>query len=322
MANITFFFPQRTKGWALGLNAAGGNIGAAISQMVVPIIITLTAAAVTGEGARIVNLPIAGWFWIPFIVLAIGGAIWGMNNLASAKADSAGYVAALKEPHMWLLAFLYIGTFGSFIGLAGAFPKLIKDQFPDYSTIQIGVVGIGLAFLGPLVGSLARPYGGRLADRAGGAYVTVGAFATMILATLAAIMTLRSGGGFWVFLACFMVLFIATGVGNGSMYKMIPTVFAFKAGQRDAQHRSAGITTERKTSAALGIVSAVGAYGGFFIPQVFSLALRQREHLAPERRVVEGYTLGLWWLFAAYIVFLIILVVSYVIPYARKGTRV
>jgi len=322
MANITFFFPQRRKGWALGLNAAGGNIGAAVAQFSVPIIITLTAATVTGTGPRIVNLPIAGWFWIPFIVIAILGAIFGMHNLSSAKTDSQGYIAALKDPHMWMLSLLYIGTFGSFIGLAGAFPKLIKDQFPAYSTIDLGIVGVGLAFLGPLVGSLVRPFGGRLADRVGGAYVTVSAFAVMVAATLGSIMTLTHSGSFWAFLACFMVLFIATGTGNGSMYKMIPTVFAYKAGQRDAQFSSAGISTERKTSAALGIVSAIGAYGGFLIPQVFNRAITMQSHLDESLQVLKGYTLGLWWLFGAYIVFLILTVVFYVVPYLRRGTKV
>ncbi|MDR1266031.1 MAG: MFS transporter [Propionibacteriaceae bacterium] len=322
MANITFFFPQRTKGWALGLNAAGGNIGAAVSQFVVPIIITVTAAGVTGTGQRVVNLPIAGWFWIPFIVLAIVLAATRMHNLSSAKTDFGGYAAALKDPHLWLLSFLYIGTFGSFIGLAGAFPKLIKDQFPAYSTIQLGAVGVGLAFLGPLVGSLARPYGGRLADRVGGAKVTVAAFVVMILASLAAIRSLGAGAGFWAFLACFMVLFVATGVGNGSMYKMIPTVFAFRAGQADAQFKSAGISTERKTSAALGVVSAFGAYGGFLIPQAFNGALKLRDHLDESVKVVEGYKLGLWWLLAAYVVFLIVTVAVYILPYAKRGVRV
>ena len=321
MANINFFFPQRTKGWALGLNAAGGNIGAAVAQFTVPIAITLTAAKVVAPDGSVTrpvtNLPIAGWLWIPLIVLAICGAIFGMNNLTNAKSDSKGYVAALKDWHMWLMSFLYIGTFGSFIGLAGAFPKLIADQFPNYSTIKIGIVGVGLAFLGPLVGSLARPYGGRLADKFGGAYMTVGAFAVMIIATFSSIQVLTYGGGFWAFLVCFLVLFIATGMGNGSMYKMIPTVFAYLAGAKDARNESAGISTERKTSAALGIVAAFGAYGGFFIPQLFSLTQKAKNNV-----VVEGYKLGLWWLFGSYFVFLIVTIVFYVIPFARKGTRV
>jgi len=321
MANITYFFPQKEKGWALGMNAAGGNIGSAVAQFVVPIVISITAVVAIGSDGtknRINNLPIAGWIWIPLIVLAILGAIFFMNNLSSAKTDSAGYIAALKEPHLWILSFLYIGTFGSFIGLGGAFPKLIADQFPAYNTpIQISTAFVGLSFLGPLTGSLVRPIGGMLADKIGGAYITAGAFVVMILMTFASIEVLMNKAGFWAFLVCFIILFAATGVGNGSMYKTIPTVFNFKAGQKDAQFKSAGIATERKISAALGIVSAFGAYGGFFIPQAFSQALKMKNNV-----VVDGYTLGLWWLFAAYIVFLIVHVVVYIIPYARKGTRV
>jgi len=324
MANITFFYPQRKKGWALGMNAAGGNIGQAVIQFVVPIIISVFAfTAVAGlspnpKTGKIVNLPLAGWFWIPFIVVAILGAILFMNNLTSAKSDAGGYVAALKEPHNWILSFLYIGTFGSFIGLSGAFPKLIADNFPAYSTLQLGAVGVGLSFLGPLVGSLIRPVGGWLADRLGGASVTAAAFVVMILATLASILVIETAApNFWVFLVCFMVLFAATGTGNGSMYKMIPTVYNAKAGQQDAQHQSAGIATERKISASLGIVSAIGAYGGFVIPQVFNQAIKLRND-----QITPGYTLGLWWLFAAYIVFLLVHVAVYIIPYARRGTRV
>ena len=172
MSNITFFYPQREKGWALGLNAAGGNLGASVAQFVVPIVITI------GAGAAL-NLPLAGWIWVPLILAAMWGAFRYMDNLSNAKADFAGSAAALKEPHLWIMSVLYIGTFGSFIGFASVFPKLIADQFPEFSTIAVGGASVGLAFLGALVGSLARPYGGRLSDRFGGARITMVAFAAM-----------------------------------------------------------------------------------------------------------------------------------------------
>ncbi|BAS13306.1 nitrate/nitrite transporter NarK [Arthrobacter sp. Hiyo8] len=99
----------------------------------------------------------AGLIWIPLILVAAFGAWKYMNNLTSAKGDVAGSIAALKEPHLWIMAFLYIGTFGSFIGFSGVFPKLIKDYFPAFSSMHLGAVVLSLAFLGPLVGSLARP---------------------------------------------------------------------------------------------------------------------------------------------------------------------
>ena len=127
-----------------------------------------------------------------------------MDNLSSAKADFAGSAAALKEPHLWIMSLLYIGTFGSFIGFASVFPKLIADQFPAFSSIGVGTAALSLAFLGALVGSLARPFGGRLADRFGGARMTVGAFAAMAVITLAMIWTLPLGtsGSSWACSCC------------------------------------------------------------------------------------------------------------------------
>ncbi|GMA94153.1 hypothetical protein GCM10025881_09770 [Pseudolysinimonas kribbensis] len=152
MANITFFFPQKEKGFALGLNAAGGNVGASAAQFVVPVAVTI------GAGTA-VNLPLAGWIWVPLIVVAVVGAWRFMDNLSHTRADLAASLRAVREPHLWVLALLYIGTFGSFIGFAGVFPKLIVDQFPRFSSIEVGSTAISLAFLGALVGSVARPFG-------------------------------------------------------------------------------------------------------------------------------------------------------------------
>lgn len=266
MANITYFYPAKEKGWALGLNAAGGNLGAAVSQLVTPVVISLLAF-----GAAAMNLPMAGWFWVPFILLAAWGAWRNMDNLTTAKSDVAGSLSALREPHLWVMALLYIGTFGSFIGFAGTFPTLLASTFPQYSGFQIASATAPLAFLGALVGSLARPYGGRLADRVGGARMTVIAFVAMAVGALAAVLTLPLEN-FWVFLGCFLFLFVATGVGNGSAYRMIPAIFAARSGVNDDHGSDLGISTGRRASAALGIIAGIGAYGGFFIPQVLRVA--------------------------------------------------
>ncbi|HEU0182865.1 MAG TPA: MFS transporter [Agromyces mariniharenae] len=259
MSNITYFYPQREKGWALGLNAAGGNIGAAVAQFVVPIAISI------GAGATL-NLPVAGWIWVPFILLAMFGAYRYMDNLSNAKADLSGSAAALKEPHLWLMSVLYIGTFGSFIGFASVFPKLIADQFPEFSSFAVGGTSIGLAFLGALVGSLARPFGGRLSDRFGGARITMVAFAAMATITVGVLLTLPLGN-FWLFLGLFLLLFAAAGIGNGSTYRMVPIVFALRASGDEAARK-------RKAAAALGLISAIGAYGGFLIPQALNLSFQ------------------------------------------------
>jgi len=300
MSNITFFYPQRQKGWALGLNAAGGNLGASIAQLVVPIVITVGAAAT-------LNLWLAGFIWVPLILLAMWGAWRHMDNLSSAKADFAASIAAVREPHLWILAVLYIGTFGSFIGFASVFPKLIADQFPSFSTFAVGSASLSLAFLGALVGSVSRPFGGRLADRFGGAIITVSAFAVMALGALLVVFTLPMAN-FWVFLGCFLLLFVAGGIGNGSTYRMIPSVFSARSGVRNAHLHSGDVGTQRKTAAALGIISAVGAYGGFIIPQVLSLS----------KTSTGDYSTALWGFVVAYLVLMSITGFFYL----RRGSSV
>jgi len=304
MANITYFFPQREKGWALGLNAAGGNLGTSVAQFAVPIVVTI------GAGTTL-NLSLAGWMWIPLILVAIWGAWRYMDNLSSAKADFAGSAAALRQPHLWLMSLLYIGTFGSFIGFASVFPKLIADQFPEYSTFQVGQASLTLAFLGALVGSLARPYGGKLADRVGGARITVAAFAVMALGALTLVWILPLHN-FWLYLGCFLVLFAATGVGNGSTYRMIPTIFAARAVAHGVQPGTPEAAAMQRTSAAsLGIISAIGAYGGFLVPQVLNLS----------QQATAGYSAAFIGFVVGYAALLALTVAMYLVPRASLGRQ-
>jgi NNP family nitrate/nitrite transporter-like MFS transporter len=304
MSNITFFFPQSEKGWALGLNAAGGNLGAAVAQFAVPLVVALSAGLGLGLG-------VAGWMWVPLIVIAMVGAWRGMNNLTNAKADLAASASALRQPHLWLLALLYIGTFGSFIGFTGVFPKLITDQFPAFATLPIGPAAISLAFLGALVGSLARPYGGRLADRFGGAPIAAMSFALMSAISLVVVLTLPLES-FWLFLAFFLVLFVFSGIGNGATYRMIPTVFMATSGAKgpdDPRARAA----QRRSAAALGIVSAIGAFGGFLIPQLLNLSAT----------TTGGYQSAFGWFVVGYAALLVVTLVVYLRPRGRlAGHRI
>ncbi|WP_157247471.1 MFS transporter [Nonomuraea typhae] len=250
MANITYFYPQSKQGSALGLNAAGGNIGVSSVQLVVPLVI----------GS--LGLAAAGWFWVPFIVVAAVCAWLFMDNLATAKADPREQLAVAGSAQTWVMSFLYIGTFGSFIGYSTAFPLLAKSLYPQAPWAAV-------AFAGPLAGSLIRPVGGWLADRLGGARVTVWTFAAMgagVLLTWAAV----SGGGFWAFFAAFQLLFVTAGIGNGSTYRMIPAIFLATAlAERGADAQEYG---RRQASAAIGIISAVGAFGGFLINRGFGMS--------------------------------------------------
>jgi NNP family nitrate/nitrite transporter-like MFS transporter len=249
MANISFFYPDKKKGLALGLNAAGGNLGVSVVQFVVPLVI------VVGGGLHLAN---AGLMWLPAIVLAALGAFFFMDNLATAKSNARDQLAVAGNRHTWVMAFLYIGTFGSFVGYSAAFPLLLKTQFPELTA--------NLAFLGPLVGSLARPVGGWLADRIGGARVTFWNFVVMGVATAFVIRFIdqHQVAGF---LAMFLLLFLSTGIGNGSTFRMIPAIFR-------AENDGDMIAARRDGAAVIGISSAIGALGGFFIPRALGASIK------------------------------------------------
>lgn len=172
MANISFFYPKAQKGYAMGMNAGLGNLGVSAVQFVVPLVIT---AAVFGGDAQTwlkagetkdVWLQNAGFIWVPFIIASSVAAWFGMNDLASAKASFSDQAVIFKRKHNWLMCWLYIGTFGSFIGYSAAFPLLTSTLFPGVDPLQY-------AFVGPLVSALTRVAGGWISDRLGGARVTI-----------------------------------------------------------------------------------------------------------------------------------------------------
>jgi NNP family nitrate/nitrite transporter-like MFS transporter len=313
MASINFFFPTRAKGTALGLNAAGGNAGVAVIQFFLPIIVGGAGAFGLVKASQSgIALERAGYLYAALAVLAAVCAFFFMNNLHAAYSRPREQLAVLRDRHTWVMSFLYIGTFGSFIGYSAAMPLLIKINFfrSPIPTASIGINFAYYAFLGALVGSVARPFGGWLADRVGGARVTLGAFVAMIVGTLGVLFTLSrldavpapdpakvaawtqdpsTFAGFppavvtavnhnsdlfpW-FLGCFLFVFAATGIGNGSTYRMIPAIWKARARSAGAAGSPVRIAAENKAtkeaSAVLGIAGAIGALGGFLIPITFS----------------------------------------------------
>ncbi len=283
MANISFFFPKSQKGYALGLNAGLGNLGVSVVQFVVPLVITAGVfGALGGDAATVTKagqtspmwLQNAGFIWVPFIALSALAAWFGMHDLAEAKASFADQAVIFKRKHNWLMCWLYLGTFGSFIGYSAGFPLLIKSQFPGVNALQY-------AFLGPLVGALVRPIGGWLSDKLGGARVTFWNFIAMaggVIAVLQFLPHQGTGGNFTGFLVSFMFLFAASGIGNGSTFRMIPVIFLTER-QRAAQGRGASAQEQavkdanKEAAAVLGFTSAIGAYGGFFIPKSYGTSI-------------------------------------------------
>jgi MFS transporter, NNP family, nitrate/nitrite transporter len=259
MTNINTFFPERHKGWALGLNAGGGNIGVPVVQMVALLVI-----ATAGAGHPRIVMGI----YIPLIVVAAVLSALYMDNISSVRNDTGAFRESVREGHTWIMAFLYIGTFGSFIGYSFAFGLVLQNQF-GRTPLQAAAV----TFIGPLLGSLIRPVGGKLADRFGGARVTFVNFVAMVVAS-AVILVGSAARSLPIYVTGFVVLFVLTGIGNGSTYKMIPAIFRCKALAaigRGGDERAQLMRARRISGAAIGIIGAVGALGGLFI----NLAFRQ-----------------------------------------------
>ena len=256
MTNINSFFPLRKKGWALGVNAGGGNIGVPVVQLVGLLVIGTAGAA----HPRIVL-----GAYIPLIVVAaLCAALW-MDNLAPVKNDTGAAREAVRDGHTWIMAFLYVGTFGSFIGYSFAFGLVLQTQFG-----RTPLQAASLTFIGPLLGSLIRPVGGALADRFGGARITLGNFLAMAAAT-GVVVTASVQESLPVFLVGFIALFVLTGLGNGSTYKMIPGIFQAKALAKGMTGEAAAAYGRRLSGASMGLIGAVGALGGLGI----NLAFRQ-----------------------------------------------
>ena len=283
MANINFFFPKAQKGTALGLNAGLGNLGVSLVQFVVPLVITAGVFGALGgepqawtKGAEVKQMWLqnAGFIWVPFIAIFAVAAWFGMNDLASAKASFADQTVIFKRKHNWIMCWLYLGTFGSFIGYSAGFPLLIKSQFPQINALSY-------AWLGPLVGALIRPLGGWLSDKLGGARVTFWNFIAMVAGILGVLFFLPQGGqggNFYGFLATFMLLFTAAGIGNGSTFRMIPVIFMNErqreaAGKGSVAEEQAVRDANKEAAAVLGFSSAIGAYGGFFIPMSYGISI-------------------------------------------------
>ncbi len=290
MANISFFYPEKEKGWALGLNAAGGNIGVAVAQKIIPYIVAIGAG---------VTLSYAGLFYVPLAVAAAVLAFLFMNNLSEAKADVKPVWESLRHKDTWIMSLLYIGTFGSFIGYSAAFPSLLKAVFDR------GDIALTWAFLGAGIGSIARPLGGKLSDVIGGARITAVSFVMLAAGAAAALWSVKAVNLPFFFMA-FMFLFVATGIGNGSTYRMISKIFRVKG--EDAGGTPEIMTNMRRQAAgALGIISSVGAFGGFIVPLAYAWSKSNFGNIEP----------ALWF----YVFFFLGLLVITWAFYIRPGTR-
>ncbi len=260
MSNISFFFPKKKQGTALGLNAGLGNLGVSVLQFVVPIVIGMSLFGDIGGAPQVITLADgttkqvwlqnAGYVWVIPIILCTLAALLGMDNLKAAQVPLKDQLVIFKRKHMYITTWLYVMSFGSFIGYAAAFPLLIRTQFAGVNPLQY-------AFIGPLLGALIRPVGGWLSDKTSGASVTFWNLFVMIAAVLGVVYFIQpESKNFFGFFAMFMLLFTTTGIANGSVFRMIGVIFPPK-----------------EKGPVLGFSAAIAAYGAFVLPKCFGWSI-------------------------------------------------
>jgi NNP family nitrate/nitrite transporter-like MFS transporter len=340
MSSITFLFPKKDQGFALGVNAGLGNLGVSLSQLLVPVVTSaavfgpLSGDAITPNVERYIQN--AGWAYaillaifslVAFLVMRTmpghGSGNLLMNMVNYSRMELLGFLggfagvglyilsmsyikssalviarifvlaficcsitlvllyfgadktvkeklekqsAIFKDQHTWWQTYLYIMTFGSFIGYSSAFPTLIKNVFgylPD-GTPNPAMDGAErqYAWMGPCIGSLARPIGGWLSDKFSGAAVTHWGTIVETLSTIGAGYFVKQAAGhetpeefFFPFLGCFLLLFCSTGSSNGSTFRQMTVLFV-----------------PEQAGPVLGWTSAVAAYGAAVFPAVFGAA--------------------------------------------------
>ncbi len=189
------------------------------------------------------------------------------------------------------MTYLYVMTFGSFIGFSASFPKLIADLFPSVEPLRY-------AWLGAFVGSVVRPVGGWMSDKWSGAKVTHYTVIAMIFLVVGVgVVVLEADKSpekedvlFPIFLILFLLLFITTGIGNASTYRMVSIIFP-----------------KHEAGPVLGWTSAIAAYGAFVVPIIFAAS------------ITWGVVWYSFWGFAVYYISCLALNWYY---YARAGAEI
>lgn len=279
IAHVGFFYPRAHKGPALGLVAALGSLGIALAQALVPLVIgvsllgALGGAPQAGVAGEPVWLQNAGFVWVPLIAFGALVCWLGTDDLADQRGGLAEQARVARLRHTWPLALLYLGSFGSLIGLAAGAPLLAALAFPAAPVLQ-------LAWLGPLAAACGRLAGGVLADRFGAARVTLWSFAALlggVCALLASLPQAAQPSSFAAATGAFALLFLASGIGTGSSLRMIPAVYVGQrqraAGRQPAAREQAARAGEHEAAAAIGFAAAIGAFGGFFVPKALGSSI-------------------------------------------------
>jgi NNP family nitrate/nitrite transporter-like MFS transporter len=215
------------------------------------------------------------WVAIPLDVIA-ALLIMKLAAFGTMKENIAKQFAIFKDKHTWSMTVLYIVTFGSFIGFSMALPLAITVIFgfshvPDANGVMQHTLknpnapsAFTWAWIGPFVGAAIRPLGGWISDKVGGSIVTQAISAVMVVASAAVgyVMLLAYNSPtpeqyFPLFMGLFILIFAASGIGNGSTFRTIGVIF-----------------DRTQAGPVLGWTSAIGAYGAFVAPVVIGQQIK------------------------------------------------
>ena len=279
---VIFLVPLSIASW-MGMNNiveehVSPNIGstfAAFTKIIVMLVLGLATAGfglwlLLPEAANGSGFGVTKWLVIPIVVALTVGLLKLLPLGGDYKDGLTRQYKIFKNKHTWAMTVIYTMTFGSFIGYAATLALSIKVIFGFQHVMVDGVMthnmvnpngpsALTYAWMGAFIGALIRPIGGMIADKIGGAKVTQIISAVMVASALgvAYYMKLAYASAtpedyFWPFLILFLVLFSATGIGNGSTFRTISQVF-----------------DKEQAGPVLGWTSAIAAYGAFIIPKVF-----------------------------------------------------
>jgi NNP family nitrate/nitrite transporter-like MFS transporter len=251
MPSTSLFFPKRLQGTALAIQAGIGNFGVSVVQFVTPWVIGFAlAGSLLGAPQTFTRAGTQSSIWlqnataiyVPLIVV-FGLAAWFLLKSVPVRANIREQVDIFREKHGLMMTMLYIMTFGSFSGLSATFPLLIKQI---YGGLPGAPDPLTYAFLGPLIGSVARVAAGPVSDRLGGARVTHWSGIGILLCALAVTFFTAptSMDQFPYFVGAMLGLFFFSGVGNASTFKQMPMIFP-----------------PRQAGGVIGWTAAMAAYG-------------------------------------------------------------
>lgn len=283
MPSTSLFFPKKELGTALGIQAGIGNFGVCLVQLLSPLVLSLGIFSFVGGGeiiaasGEVIFLEnVAFIYIIPLFLIGI----WAWVSLKNipVTASFKEQLDIFGDKHTWYCTLTYFMTFGTFAGLAAAFPMMIKSL---YVPLEADLDPLKYAFYGPLIGSLVRVIFGKIADKTGGAILThITGIALIILFAiliLGGYLTPTAIEQFPVFVTIILLIFFFTGVGNAATFKQFPIIFS------DSPRRAAGV---------IGWTSAIAAFGPF----VFNVLITQSRAFTGDTRLFFGlvFVICLW----------------------------